>query len=110
MVSIAAHAKANNFSINFRATFFRVFVLFQYDHACTVTQHETITVFIPRTARRLRIIVSGRERTRCTEATDAQRGTGFLSTARNHSICIAVRDDTRGLADVMHARRTGCRD
>ena len=110
VISIATHTKANDFSIHFRAAFFRVFVLFQHEHARTVTQYETVTVFIPRTACRLRIIVTGRERTRCTKTTDTQRGTGFFCTTRNHSICIAVRNHARGLADVMYARRTSSRD
>ncbi|MNV64562.1 hypothetical protein D3C71_1572090 [compost metagenome] len=71
VIGIAAHAETNDFCIDFRATLFRVFVLFQYDHASTIAQNKTITVFVPRTACRLRILVAGRQRARCTETTHA---------------------------------------
>ncbi len=38
----------------------RVFVLFKYQHTGTIAQYETITLFIPRAARRLRVIIAGR--------------------------------------------------
>ena len=60
MISIAAHTKADEFSVNFRTAFFRVFVLFKYQHTGTIAQYETITLFIPRAARRLRVIIAGR--------------------------------------------------
>ncbi len=107
MVSVAAHAETDNFCIDFRAAFLRMLVLFQHDHTGTVTQHKTITVFIPRTACRLRVIVAGRQGTRCAETAHTQRGTGFFCTACNHCIGIAISDDTRRLADVVHTGGTG---
>src|SRR5690606_41353716 len=100
----------NGLSVNFRTALFRVLILVEYDHASTVTQNKTITVFVPRTTCRLRVIVTGRQRTRCTETTHTQWGTGFFSTTRNHCVGITVSDDTRSLADVMHTRSTGSCD
>ncbi|VFS82114.1 Uncharacterised protein [Kluyvera cryocrescens] len=91
------HAEANDFRINFRAAFLRVFVLFQYDHACTVAQHKAITLFIPRTACRLRIVVTRGQRACGTKATYAQRGTGFFCATGNHGIRIAISDNARSL-------------
>ena len=58
MVSIAAHTKADDFSINFCTAFAGMFVLFQHHNSGTVTKYETITIFIPRAACGLRIIVA----------------------------------------------------
>ncbi|MNS59662.1 hypothetical protein D3C72_926240 [compost metagenome] len=102
MISIAAHPKADNFSINLGAAFFGVLVLFQHHHAGTVTQNKTITVLVPRAAGCLRIFVAGRQRACCAKAADAQRGTGFFCPTGQHDVSIIVSNDTRGVADVVH--------
>ncbi|MNI76387.1 hypothetical protein D3C73_1326130 [compost metagenome] len=78
-------------------------VLFQYHHTCAVAQHKTVTLFVPRAACRLRVIITRRQRTCCAKTTHTQRCTGFFSTTRNHRVCVAVCNDTRGMTDVMHA-------
>ncbi|CER48316.1 Uncharacterised protein [Salmonella enterica subsp. enterica serovar Typhi] len=103
MVSIAAHTKADDFSIDFRTTRFCMFVLFKHQHTGTVAQYKTIAFFIPRTARRLWVIVAGRQRARCAKTTYAQRRTGFFCATCHHRVRITIGDDTRGMADVMHA-------
>ena len=103
MVSIAAHAEANDLGVDFGAAFFGMLVLFQHHHTRAVSQHEAVTIFIPRTARRLRVVIARGERTRRAEAAHAKRGAGFFRAACHHRIGIAIGDDARGLADVVHA-------
>ncbi len=103
MVGIAAHTKTDQLGVNLRAAFFRVLVLFEYDNARAVAQHKTIPFFIPRTACRLRVIVTGGERTRRAETADAKRRTGFFRAACEHNGSIAVGDDARRMANVVYA-------
>ena len=103
MVSITAHAEADDLGVDFRAAFFCVLVLFQHHHARAVAQHEAVAIFIPRTACRLRVVIARGERPRCAKAAHAKRGTGFFRTACHHRIGIAIGDDARSLTDVVHA-------
>ncbi len=52
VVSVAAHAEADELCVDARAALLRVFVLFQHDRATAVRQHEAVAIAIPRAARR----------------------------------------------------------
>ena len=47
MARIGAHAKASNFGVNLRAARLGVLVFFDHHHARTLSQNETIAVFVP---------------------------------------------------------------
>ncbi len=103
MVRIAAHTKTNDLCVDFRAAFFRMLVLFQHDHTRAVAQHEAITLFIPRTACRLRVVIAGGQRARSAKAAYAQRRTRLLCATGNHRVGIAIGDNTCRVADIVYA-------
>jgi len=76
VIGVGAHAVTNHFRINLGTTSLGVLILFQHHDASALAQHETVAVLVPRPAGRGRIIVSGRQRTRSTEAAHTQRGYG----------------------------------
>ena len=43
----------------------------RFDDASAIAENKAVTLFVPRTACRLRVIVAGRQRARCAKATDA---------------------------------------
>src|SRR5690606_38768863 len=78
VMSIRAHAVAGEFAVNAGATFFGVFVLFQYQHTSALTQHKAVAVHIPGTRCRFRIVVTGGQSTHGSKTANAQRGHGGL--------------------------------
>ncbi len=90
MVGIAAHAKTSHFSINFGTACFGVFVFFQHQNTGAFAQNKTFTVFVPRTRSRLRVVITGAERSGGGKTTQTKRRNSAFRTTGNHDIAIAV--------------------
>ncbi len=107
VIGIATHAKANQLAIDLGTTGLGMFVLFQHQYTGTVTQHETIAILVPWTARLLRFVVAVGERLGCGKAAHPHRGGSLLGTTGDHYVRIAIGDHPAGHADGMSARGTG---
>ena len=77
MEGVTVHAKTNELGINSGATRTCVLVIFQHHHARSIAEDKAVTLFIPRPAGRLWIIVARRQCTCGSETTDPG-GTGSV--------------------------------
>ena len=107
MVGIATHAKTDQLGINLGATGLGVFELFQHQHPGAITQHETVAIFIPRTAGLGGLVVAVGERLGGGKTAHPHRGGCLLGTTGHHHVRIAVGDHATGHADGMGACGTG---
>ena len=81
-----------------------MFVLFQHQYPGAITQHETVAILVPGTARLLRFVVAGRERLGRRKAAHPHGGGGFLGAAGDHHVRITVGDHPAGHADGVGTR------
>eukprot|EP01022_Parablepharisma_sp_SALTPOND_P036185 TRINITY_DN979_c0_g7_i1.p1 TRINITY_DN979_c0_g7~~TRINITY_DN979_c0_g7_i1.p1 ORF type:complete len:1344 (+),score=262.78 TRINITY_DN979_c0_g7_i1:3504-7535(+) len=110
VVSITAHAEAQQFSIDLGTTGLGVFVLFEHHHAGALAQHETIAILVPGTGGGCGVVVAGRQGAGRRETTNTQRRNTGFGAAGNHRICVTVHDHARGRADAMQAGGAGSDD
>src|SRR5699024_5311808 len=75
--------------------------------SCSLSENETISVFIKRTGSMLRIICRGQGCQSC-ETSDACRADRRLCSACHHYISVAVLDRTERIADAVRAGSTCC--
>ena len=101
VVSIATHAKAGYFCINFCAPRTRHFVFFKHQHTGTVTEYKAITVLVPGTTGSRGIIITRGESTCCSKPANA-RGTGcHFRTTGNHDVSIPIGNGSCSNANVV---------
>ncbi len=58
MIGVAAHSKPRDLTVDVGAACNRDIERFKHQHACTVTEHKTISVLVPGTRRTLGVIVA----------------------------------------------------
>src|SRR5688572_27950286 len=98
-MSIAAHTKADELSINARTACLSVFIFFEDDCASTIAQYKPVAIFIPRSAGCLRIIISLRKRACLAKAAQAERTRCHFAATGDHRIGVAILNETRRQAD-----------
>ncbi len=103
---VAAHAETDQFGIDSGAASSGVFQLFENQGPGTVRQHETVTTLVPRTAGAGRLVIAGRQRTRCAESAHAQTAGSHFGATGNHHIGFVISNVTRGHANAVGARGT----
>src|SRR6202035_2644305 len=84
VIRIAAHAEADELTIDTRAAALRVLELLENDRAAAVGEHEPIAVEVPRAARLLRRVVAGRQGLRLAESAEPAGGRRHLPAAGQH--------------------------
>ena len=107
VVSIGAHTEADDFGVNFRTAFFRVFQFFQHQHASAFADNETVTAFVPRTGSGSRVVVAGGKCLHGGKTADAQSADRAFCATGNHNVCVAVFNQSCRVADGVCAGCTG---
>ena len=103
MVRIAAHAKALDLGIDWRAARPGRCILLQHYDAGAIAQYKAIPIRIPGSRRRLGVVIASRQRARRRETAQAHFGGGHFSAAGQHGVRIALGDHPRRHADVVRA-------
>ena len=107
VMGVWAHAKTHQLCINVRTARNGWIVRFQHHHTCTLTHHETIALFVPRTRGFLWLIVAGRQGFHCGKTTHAQGTNCTFSTTSNHDVGIAVSNHACSITNTMRTSGTG---
>src|SRR5262249_41768879 len=107
VVSVAAHAEADQLRINARAALLRMLQLFENDGAAAIREHEAIAIGIPRTARLLRRIVPRGEGLRLAEAAEAASRGRHLAAASDDDVRVTVLNGAHAEPDGVRRRRAG---
>ena len=109
VVSIATHAKAGYFRIDFCTPRTRHFVFFKHQYTGTVTEYKAIPVLVPGTTGSRGIIITGGERTCCSKPANA-RGTGcHFRTTGDHDVSIPIGNGSCCNPNIVRRCRT-CSD
>ena len=59
VIGIGAHTETDDFGIDFGAACLGMFIFFKNENTGTLTENKTVTITIPRSGCRCRVIVSG---------------------------------------------------
>ena len=59
VTSVGAHAVPPQLGVNFRASGFGMFVLFEHHHTSAFAQHKTVAVLVPGARSSCRVVVAG---------------------------------------------------
>ena len=108
MKRITTHTVACQLAINLCPSGLGELVLFQNQYPRTISQHKAISVGVPGSTGRFRIVVTRRQGSCCTESAQPEGARGHFSTSAYHGICITVLDQAKGLTNVVCTGRTGC--
>ena len=107
MIGVGAHAVANNFGDDLRATLLGELQFFQDQDARAFADDEAVAVLVPGTAGVMRIVVARGQRAHGGKSADAHGSDGGFGAAGNHHVGVAVLDDARGIANGMRAGGAG---
>ena len=105
---ICAHTETKNFTINLHTSGLSALVFFQHQHTGTLPQNEAVTIFIPGSARLLRLVIAARQRPHGCKSRHGYRRSRSLCSANDHNVCITVLDHASPNSNVVGTRRTGC--
>ena len=101
VVGVIAHAKADHFAVNRRATGFCMFQIFQDQHASPITQHKAVALLVPGAAGLFRLIIAGRQGTGGRECRNAGTGGGHFGTTGQHHVSVAIGDGAGRIANIV---------
>ncbi len=107
MIGITTHAIAHHFGIDIGAPLFGGLVLFQYHHAGTVTQHETIAVSVPGPTGPFRVVIAAGEGASRGKTTQTQVRCGHFGTAGHHNVGVTVLDHAGRITDAVSCGGAG---
>ena len=107
MVGVGTHAVPGQFSVDFGAARFSVFVFFQHHNARPFRQHKSVALTIPGPTRPSGIVIASRQRFHIAKPTHRKRRDGTLGAPCHHDIGIAILNQPRGFADGMRAGGAG---
>ena len=93
VVSVGAHAVADNFGHDVGSTASREFQLLKNQDARTLADDEAIPIHIKGSTRSFRTIVTRRKRTHGRESSDSHGSDGSLSAACDHHIGVIASDN-----------------
>ncbi len=99
VVSIAAHAEADELAQDDRAPALGVLELLEQQRAAAVRSHEAVTIAVPGPRRTGRVVVALRERPGLRETADAEPGGRHLATPGQHHLGVSVLDGAVGKTD-----------
>ena len=108
VISVAAHAVADNFGINLRAAGFGMLIFFQHQSTRALAHDKTAAGLVPRTGSLFRAIVEiGGNRLHPGKTGQPQNIDRGFRTAGQHQVGIAADNQRRRVADGVGTGRTG---